>query len=58
MREITSFIYELATSSDGAIPKMGKRKRGDMEVMGIGTASVSHHMKTHERTASMFLLEP
>ena len=35
---------------------MGKRKRGDMEVIAIGTASVSHHKNTHERTASMFLL--
>lgn len=26
-------------------------------MMAMGTASVSHHKNTHERTASMFLLE-
>ncbi|KAK3036919.1 hypothetical protein RJ639_030884 [Escallonia herrerae] len=55
-RTITSSIYECATSSAAAIPNWGKRKRGDMEVTGIGTASVIYHVNTHVRTANMLRL--
>jgi hypothetical protein len=53
---ITSSMYACATLSAEEIPKNGKRKSGDMEVTGMGTASVSHQAKTHTRIANMFLL--
>nr|GMC83680.1 Os08g0503600 [Ipomoea batatas] len=55
-RAMTSSMYDCATSSAVAIPKRGKRKSGDMEVTGMGTACVIHQANTHTRTASIFRL--